>query len=133
VYADANNKALPQRLEDLWPGYLKDPAVFQCPMLRNPKQSAPPVHCDYFYLPECAGSNAGAVAFSPKEPKSGGRNVLVSGGSVEFVTDEEAFRASVLTHLKAAGVSLQPAPDASLKERERFERLRAELFPDSEK
>ena len=108
----ANEGKNPKRLEQLFDAYIKDERVFLCPGIKDGKHGPGQgkiKHCDYIFIPGTRPTEATDVlAFSPKAAWGGkGRNVLVVGGSVEWIGDDEAFKKSVLETLKNNNLSIE--------------------------
>ncbi len=93
MYADDNGGAFPGDLSDLYPDYIDDPSVFDCPSTQaTPVVSGGNVSsADYVYCPGLSDeSSAGtAVVADADGNHDGGRGVLFATGSVRFIATDE--------------------------------------------
>ncbi|MBI3830887.1 MAG: DUF2950 family protein [Planctomycetes bacterium] len=122
MYADVPDHAecFPTSLDQLYPDYIRDLRCFQCPSVpagKHRKGAGEVKECDYILLPGLKDTDAILVlAFSRKADHGGkGRNVLVGGGAVEWMDDDEKFKTAVLDTLKQLKISLELPATADLK------------------
>jgi hypothetical protein len=88
MYADANNNTFPERMWDLYPKYISDYKVSYKPgEAPETAPKAPLLEGSYVYNAGLKPQNAVSVIAYEKIATDGGRNVLVVGGSVEFMQD----------------------------------------------
>lgn len=90
MYADQNGGQFPADLSALYPGYIGDPMVFDCPSTAaEPTYDATTVSSgDYVYTTNASNRNdeyGGIVAADATGAHSGGKVVLYASGSVRFV------------------------------------------------
>lgn len=86
-YAADNNNAFPPALEALYPDYISDEKIFDCPATR---QVGTKEQSNYSYtagLTEASGPKDVIVRDRGGNHKRSGRNVLRLDGSVEWITN----------------------------------------------
>jgi hypothetical protein len=97
MYSDApENKGLPASLSTLYPNYVADRTVFLNPndpaydhKVKELKAAKGVSIIDYAYEPGLNINDALDIVAYEKVPVGGGRNVLVLGGSVEYVPEAD--------------------------------------------
>lgn len=81
IYAKDFENHLPRRLEELYPNYINDQALFECPSAPDPQS--------YVYVPGLVadGDASRIVAFDRKGNHEDGRNVLFADGKVRWMSE----------------------------------------------
>ena len=92
LYADDNDGQWPERLSQLYPKYVKDYYIFNCPSAVGPRVQTPEdidTKTSYLYFPVRAGQPfAGVIEERPGNHQRG-RNVGIVSGSVEWLREED--------------------------------------------
>jgi type II secretory pathway pseudopilin PulG len=85
AYAADHGDAFPARIGDLYPGYVDDRAVFDCPATKNIGTEKAP---EYLYVPGLRESSdpkeAMASDLDGNHGRKAGKNVIRVGGDVEW-------------------------------------------------
>jgi hypothetical protein len=92
-----NNNTPPASLAALYPKYVADQMLFLNPCVDHDRvdvsavrgNSTQLVMIDYAYEPSLVASDMTSIVAYEKTPATGGRNILVKGGAVEFMIEEE--------------------------------------------
>lgn len=98
LYADAHDGQWPEKLSQLYPNYVRDIRVFNCPSALGPKVLTAEdidTKCSYEYHPErmlTEGVSVGVLLDKPENHAGTGkgRNVAIGAGSVEWWDDGDA-------------------------------------------
>ncbi len=141
MYADVPTSLgrFPEKLEDLYPEYIKDERVFKSPLVpegQHRKGRGNVKYCDYFYVPGHTDTHGtSGIAFGPKTPSGNGRNLLLGAGSVEWI-DFRNFGKRIIQDLEDNGLiqtlkngrrTLLIPPNATPAEKAYFEAFAQEL------
>ncbi len=89
-YAIDHNRNFPQNLGELYPGYIKDGSILDCPSVRDRAGKNAP---DYYYiqgLSESSPDSAIIVRDTEGNHRGTGKNILRVGGSVEWISAKGA-------------------------------------------